>query len=450
MEKRYNLNQRSLDKLKDVIRRVDGGKVSRRPTPTRRAPRMGGVGGNIIIASVNEPTGVIGADTTFSFDGAASIVGRAPTDGEGTAVNLYQQTYSNNDAVLLFQDRASGDWYTERGGSAGSIVVTFELTQDMAYADTAKLAKPVDETGAIISAADAFYVLDEQEKFYGKSGYQGVALKTKNDHSGGVPGYRIITMEGPAQLMTGVLAGSYSTSGTSFTPSVDEIWGRPHRGRREPAEGSITVYDDLDVASDAKTDDKWLIGWDESEEHYIFIVPLKPTLPHVGLHFGMVTSDIAAASMDGTLHTCTPGIQSGAVVLLQWNSGRTALEPMLDADDDELIVKGVNLRKTAFRAGTSQPIVALGQVYGDISNATDALNAHFVLPQDDLRSLPNFDPDATQFPGFLDSDTDAAKLETLEYWLKELGGWTAGNMQSIGHDDSTDPAWQDDDDECPA
>lgn len=449
MEKRYNLNERSLSKLKDIIRRVDGSKGSRRPTPTRRAPRMGGgVSGNVIIATVDST--VTSGDPTGLFRDAFAIVGSAPDDGTGTFQNHYQQEYTIGDDVILFQRKDNGNWYDERGGSAGSIVVTFELTQDMAYADTAKLAKPVDETGAIISAADAFYVLDEQEKFYGKSGYQGIALKTKNDHSGGVPGYRIITMEGPAQLMTGVLAGSYSTSGTSFTPSVDEIWGRPHRGRREPDEGSITVYDDLDVASDAKSGDKWLIGWDESEEHYIFIVPLKPTLPHVGLHFGMVTGEIDAATMDGTLHTCTPGIEASAVVLLQWNSGRTALEPMLDDDDAELVVKGVNLRKTAFVGSTGQPIVALGQVYGDISNATDALNAHFVLPQDDLRSLPNFDGTKTQFPGFLDSDTDAAKLETLEYWLKELGGWTAGNLQSIGHDASTDPAWQDDDDECPA
>ncbi len=246
----------------------------------QRYEEITGSSGNIIRAQVNDATGVSSGDATFAFDSAVAIVGTAPTGGTGTASNLYSQTYADNDVVILFRRKDTSVWEAERGGTAGSQIIYFELTQDKGYADAAKLAKPVDAAGAIVPGADAFYVVDDNRNFYGKAaasgeeGYRGHAWKFTDDYTGGVPGWRIIDMEGPAHFLTGVLSGSYSEAGTPFTPSTTQIWGRPSRGERLPATGSITVYDDDDVASAAKNGDKWLIAWNEAEERYTFVSPL--------------------------------------------------------------------------------------------------------------------------------------------------------------------------------
>lgn len=143
MEKRYNLNQRSLDKLKDVIRRVDGGKVSRRPTPTRRAPRMGGVG-TLLNGTTTEFIDAHGG--TFALGGSGDVILTlaVPTDEQHiTATNatgrpIWKGSYvtmirgggvyyivATNTAPLLYGEYVSGtatdfdSWtYTEAGGVA--------------------------------------------------------------------------------------------------------------------------------------------------------------------------------------------------------------------------------------------------------------------------------------------------------------------------------------------
>lgn len=256
---------------------VGGNETIALATVTRVA-FAGGSPGNVIYAQV--VGAVASGDPTFTFDNAVAIVGSVPTGGTGTAQNQYAQAFSDNDWVLLFQEKSSDQWLTERGGESGSQVVYFELTQDMAYADAAKLAKPVDSSGTLDSGADAFYVVDDQRQFYGKTatggaeGYRGFALRYIDDYAGGVPGFRIITMEGPAQWLIVDIDAAYSISGTDCNVLADQPWGRPFRNRQLPETGVVVVEDDLDVASTAAIGDRWLVAWDESEEHYIFIAPI--------------------------------------------------------------------------------------------------------------------------------------------------------------------------------
>ena len=71
----------------------------------------------------------------------------------------------------------------------------------------------------------------------------------------------------------------------------------------------------------------------------------------------------------------------------------------------------------------------------------------FIVAPFDNRNLPGFDPSKVQLPG--QKAAVDFELDTLEEWLKLLFGWDADEPQSIGHDPSNDPQWQDDTTECP-
>lgn len=67
-----------------------------------------------------------------------------------------------------------------------------------------------------------------------------------------------------------------------------------------------------------------------------------------------------------------------------------------------------------------------------------------------LETIPDWD--ATKVQLLLnDGGNDGNEMRWLELKevLKLLTGWTAGDLQSIGHDAAGDPEWQDDDDACP-
>ena len=208
--------------------------------------------------------------------------------------------------------RPAAGRYEEIGSSTqDEAIVHFELMEDMAYADIEKLAKPIGVDATTIWAAPSFYVIDQLGQFYGKGdsdpfneifGYHGHAVKiTDNWNSTGVPGYRIIDMEGPKHLVVGTLAGSYSLGGTPFAPSAAQPWGRPSRGRRLPDTGNMTVFDDLNVAAAASSGDKWLVAWDEASEYYIFIVPLTQSENFLFRFETTAAKDWSAASVAGKL-----------------------------------------------------------------------------------------------------------------------------------------------------
>lgn len=357
--------------------------------------------GNVLYAQVNEASGVTPGDATFTFDNAIAIVGNMPTGTSGTAQNQYLQAYANDEWVLLFEAQLTGQWLTERGGLAGSQVVYFELTQNKSYGDAAKLAKPVLIDGSLDTGADAFHVVDDQHQFYGKIGYRGFAVRYTDEYSEDVPGYRIITMEGPAHLMVVALSTSYSGSGTTCTPVGSTIYGKPFRGERLPPTGDVTVYDDLSVAYAASIGDKWLIAFDEIDEHYIFVAALdKLKLRYKGT---------------GTLTPATPSITFTPPTPLVG----PPLTSITVANDPDLLNDGDPIYAIA------DATAAGGFSTADMGNFVPA-----------LKGLKDWDA-GVNLPRCL-ARTDADKLvwERLEILLTQLDSFSSGSSatQVIGHD----------------
>src|SRR5688500_2870129 len=130
------MDTRTNDALRKLEREVAELQIATSRIPVREAKVT--VWGEVIRVLVNEPAGVSSGDAFFDFDNAVGQT--APVDGTGVAYNIYQQTYADNDVVWLFWNPNLSRWETERGGSAGSLLIYFELTEDKAYADAAKLA----------------------------------------------------------------------------------------------------------------------------------------------------------------------------------------------------------------------------------------------------------------------------------------------------------------------
>lgn len=280
-----------------------------RSAANRYEELAGGDTGNVIYAQV---VGAVGTGTpTFTFDNAIAVVGTVPTGGTGTAQNQYAQEYVDNEWVFLFQEKTSDQWLTERGGTSGSQVVYFELTENKSYGDASKLAKPVLADGTLDTGADAFHVVDDTNQFYGRAaesgadGYRGFALRFTDDYSEGVPGFRIITMEGPAQFLV-VTLDEELDSPTDCTYAEDPMkFGLAQRGRTPAAVGGVDVkvYDDLGMASGAKSGEKWIITWNEFDEQYCFLlkVPAKKYYIRVKGVVGSTVSANTASFSAGTI-----------------------------------------------------------------------------------------------------------------------------------------------------
>lgn len=292
------------DKLRDLERRVTAAEVQAARTPVR----LGKVGppnsGNIIYAQAT--SNVSTGDPTFTFDNAIAVVGSVPSGGAGTAQNQYAQEYVDNEWVFLFQEKSSSQWLTERGGTSGSQVVYFELTENKSYGDASKLAKPVLADGTMDAGADAFHVVDDQNQFYGRAaeggaeGYRGFALRFSDDYSEGVPGFRIITMEGPSQFLVVTLDENLASPTDCSYAEAPFVFGKAFRGRTPaPDEGvDVKVYDDLGVATGAESGEKWVVTWNEDEERYCFWRKITPAAKV--LQWGEATSTITAATAWGT------------------------------------------------------------------------------------------------------------------------------------------------------
>jgi hypothetical protein len=65
------------------------------------------------------------------------------------------------------------------------------------------------------------------------------------------------------------------------------------------------------------------------------------------------------------------------------------------------------------------------------------------------RGRPGFDATKNLLLGYKASGGNLVQWDEIDEWLKLLTGYVHANDQSIGHDVSTDPEWQDDGDECP-
>jgi hypothetical protein len=290
--------------------------------PVREAKARGGGGdGHAIYAQV--VSSVSSGDPTGLFENAVSLDGSIPSGGTGTFQNQYGQVYTAGDWVQLHQRKDNQQWISERGGTAGSLVQPFGLTQAMGYADIAKLAKPLLPDGTLNAAASAFYVVDFRAlatsgafgQFYGRVGhtdadtaavvwdeFRGEAVKFTDDwDETGIPGYRIVTMEQPADFWIGTCAESLSGSPLAAKATYDDTIdpsGSPYSGRRPVmlADSRVTVYDTLDL--EPESGDKWVIKWDRIEERYVYWRPVVPSEGGGGALF-LTTSAVDAAAWDG-------------------------------------------------------------------------------------------------------------------------------------------------------
>jgi hypothetical protein len=340
----------------------------------------GASSGNIIYAQVNKVTNVGTGEPNFPFDNAQPVVGAAPSGGTGTAQNQYAQEYLNDEWVFLFENKLTGQWLTERGGTSGSQVVYFEITEHKVYGDNAVLAKPVLADGTMDSGADAFYVVDEKNLFYGRAaessedGYRGFALRYTDDYSEGVPGFRIIEMEGPADFLVielaQDLAGPSAECNLSTAPNT---FGLAFNGRTPPpeVEYDLDVWDDLSVAEGAKDGEKWIAKWADQEEHYVFWRKLSPSVAG-DRQYGLLIADVPPATpvYDATRSYITHGFAENAVIPLEkvtegGSDGGDQLQAELDGEDEQIVRDCVNpIWSTQIKAGTTtnadKPVIVRG------------------------------------------------------------------------------------------
>lgn len=250
----------------------------------------GGIRGNVIYAQVNEGAGVGSGDATFNFDNAVALVGSIPEGGIGTAQNQYAQTYNDNEWVILSQRQDNEQWLTERGGTAGSQVIWAELIEDKAYADVAKLAKPVLANGTLDSGADDFYLIDQEGRYFGLAafddtanggaavnGYRFHGVRISDDwESSGKPAFRIIDGEDPDDFILVQIDALATGSEYSCTYS-GELPGGPDSARRPrytESGAGLRVFDDFALVPAFTAGDYWICKWVKESAHYAFWRPL--------------------------------------------------------------------------------------------------------------------------------------------------------------------------------
>lgn len=220
--------------------------------------------------------------------------------------NNLQKAYTNGvDRVTATQNETDQKWYVETATAESSSVIYCEATENKGYQTPKCLAKPVTIAGAIDSAADPFYLVDELSAYYirkaegDENGYRLHAVRFTEDYAEGIPGYRIISGEGPALLLLVELVEDRAAEATHCNILTDPaVFGLAFRGRRPVAESSgfdVSVWDPQDLAADAKGGDKWIATWDETNERYMFLLPIPPVTSCILRRF-RATSTIAAAT----------------------------------------------------------------------------------------------------------------------------------------------------------
>lgn len=400
--------------------------------------QAGGDTGDVIYALVNGAVGP--GDPTGLFDTAQAIVGDTVTGSTGTFQNQYAQTYGDNDPVLLFYNKVTGQWLTERGGESGSQVVYFELTQNMAYADTAKLAKPVQDDGTLDAGASAFYVVDDRAiagdgQYYGKAaytdgdteaashdGYRGHAVRFIDDwNSTGVPGFRIVDMEGPGDFILVVLKEDVAADVAECdVVASNDPAGGPDADRKPRIEATtyhIVVNDDLEIAANAKDGETWVAKWDRGAAYYIFWRKVLSGF-HVikGTSPGVVRADTSftlgsPVAVQGTL-------PSGTITVY--------CDPKIVCPNGQTVYARYDVTKGS--ADTSHWSTA------------DAGNDEWIL-----KGYPQYDASKKQI---VTHDAGTAEWNEIVEVLTWLTGYGSA-AQSIGKDVSDTPEWQDDGTACP-
>lgn len=280
---KYFLNDADRRKTQHAIAVTQGGSANNRPLARRR--RVPIIENASTMLEVTIQSAVSAATSTFTVPQAAyRVVYGSESRDPITIHNTRSETLSPGDKLPVWKRAADGDYEPDRQGSGtGTFVVHYELTEDMALADTAKLAKPVLANGTMDSGASAFYVVDQGQQFVGRAawtdavgsehGFRGYALKFADDYSGGVPGYRIISQDGPLRDIVVTLNADGDDGGGPFTvtPVSTDYYGAPFNGRRpvaDSATGAFEAHDPHSLAEFAKQGEKWLAKYNESTDQY--------------------------------------------------------------------------------------------------------------------------------------------------------------------------------------
>jgi hypothetical protein len=405
-----NSRTEMLDRMRDLDRVVEELRSEIAALPARE-PHIESPTGRIIRARVNQVGGASPANSTVPWDTPTNLVpwatGFTPP-ATGTFDNtVHPESFADNAVVYLFWNPSTGAWEPDRGGGgSNSLIVLFELTQDKAYGDVAKKAKALDASGVVGSGSE-FYVLDANGRFYGKAaaglfpGFKGSGILVSDAYVGAdgtKPAYRIITMEGPAQIVLVELAESWSMSGTHCTPLGIHPFGRDDQGRLIFSEeegataGDIFVQDTLNVAGGAVIGDRWSVLWDEAGEKYEFFLPLVPSTATATLVAAMITGNVPAvdhADLDGSAITAEAGISASAVAyILQWLPSLPPRREQHASFGAPLFV--VNETETAIIGSTAEPSIYHGYLQTFL-DAEDVEVLCFVPVREDRRSVTGFD-----------------------------------------------------------
>lgn len=299
---------------------------------------------NIIRATVQ--ASAVTTDANVSVTSAIARKGRIPTDDPFLFVNQFAKDYTIGDKVWLLKGD-DGKWYPDQTDTgSGSRIAYFELKDNLFKSDDYALAYPVHDDDTIDTGDDNVRLLNHDHRFMGKkppdadgsNGYRYFAeFLTDDDDSSGVPGWRIIAGEGPAEFFVGTVVSPPSGDST-VTIDSNDVPGAPDRGRlpKEDEDGHITVVDDLSIADDTDTGDKWVFKYDETADHYIFWFKISHTDDFRIIKFAAPTSlspsdttfTVSSYSVvQGTLPTGTLTIHndlpircnSGDTLYARWN-----------------------------------------------------------------------------------------------------------------------------------
>jgi len=408
-----------------------------------------GVGQSATCVKATVDSDVATSATTFNATKTEVVFGEE-TGTTLTVRNSFAEEFSTGDTLILWKRDADGEYEPDRkgsgaGGSPAANNVYYELTQDMALADAAKLAKPVLADDTMNAAAAAFYVVDSAQQYVGKAaftdaigaqnGYRGYCYKFTDDYnSTGVAGYRIINQEGPMMLIAVTLSEDGQSSGTTTVAPLDADaqlqYGNPTRGRYPAADsgtGAFECHDDLGVIEFAESGDKWMVLYDEADDHYNFLHPIT------GAKFHRIRGKLKGSSVT----------RSSTSFVLDNVEAVSGASPAATAAS-EITVSVPVTAKVDIPSGATDWIYAqwndeVGSDETSHWDCGDGANHHWFLRGREGFTSASFR--VLVADGNTESDIKWVSVESV---LQELAGWTAGNNQSIGHDASDTPEWQDD------
>jgi hypothetical protein len=191
--------------------------------------------------------------------------------------NTFSQDWEEGDVGIAIKRGTAAYWEMFKpGGTSSDKMVYFELTSNKNYLSTTVMARKVLPDGSVDMVSDPIQLVDEKQRFYGRTGYRGHAHlfgTATVEGVGTVEKYRIVEMESKAHLLVSILYNTYNPAGTLCTDAEVDISGSPTRNKTQQT-SPYTVYDILGVASAAQPGEPWLVAFDQIFEVYTFIAPL--------------------------------------------------------------------------------------------------------------------------------------------------------------------------------